>query len=51
MLNNILTAQNDYTGLILRLSLGGVILPHGAQNYSAYLAAMALVALCNFLQK
>ncbi len=32
MLNNILSAQNDYTGLILRLSLGGVILPHGAQK-------------------
>jgi putative oxidoreductase len=32
MIKHILSAQNDYTGLILRLTLGGVILPHGAQK-------------------
>jgi putative oxidoreductase len=32
MIKNILSAQNDYTGLILRLSLGLIILPHGAQK-------------------
>lgn len=32
MIKHILSAHNDYTGLILRLTLGLVILPHGAQK-------------------
>lgn len=32
MKTHILSAHTDYTGLILRLTLGGVIFPHGAQK-------------------
>jgi len=30
--NNILKTQNDWTGFIIRLTLGIVLLPHGAQS-------------------
>ncbi len=42
MLRKILSAHNDWTGLILRLTLGLVMFPHGAQNCLAGSADTAL---------
>ena len=48
MIKNILYAQNDYSGLILRLTLGGVILPHGAQKLFGWFGGYGFEGTMNF---
>jgi putative oxidoreductase len=44
------TNPADSTALVARLAVGIVVFPHGAQSYSAGLAATVLVGRWNFLQ-
>lgn len=48
MIKNILSAQNDYTGLILRITLGGVILPHGAQKLFGWFGGYGFTGTMQF---
>jgi putative oxidoreductase len=48
MTYNILAAHNDYTGLILRLTLGGVILPHGAQKLLGWFGGYGFAGTMQF---
>jgi putative oxidoreductase len=48
MIKNILSAQNDYTGLILRLTLGLIILPHGAQKLFGWFGGYGFEGTMNF---
>lgn len=48
MIKKILSAQNDYTGLILRLTLGLVILPHGAQKLLGWFGGYGFTGTMHF---
>jgi putative oxidoreductase len=48
MIHNILSAQKDYTGLVLRLTLGFVILPHGAQKLLGWFGGYGFEGTMNF---
>ncbi len=48
MIKNIFSAQNDYTGLILRLTLGLVILPHGAQKLLGWFGGYGFTGTMHF---
>jgi putative oxidoreductase len=48
MIKNIFSAHKDYTGLILRLSLGLVILPHGAQKLLGWFGGYGFESTMNF---
>ena len=47
MLRMIFGTQNDYTGLIMRLVLGGVMLPHGLQKVFGIFGGAGLQATMN----
>jgi putative oxidoreductase len=48
MKKNIFSAQDDYTGLILRLTLGLVIFPHGAQKLFGWFGGYGFAGTMNF---
>jgi putative oxidoreductase len=47
MIRMIFGTQNDYTGLIMRLALGGVMLPHGLQKVFGMFGGAGLQATMN----
>lgn len=47
MIRMIFGTQNDYTGLIMRLVLGGVMLPHGLQKVFGMFGGAGLQATMN----
>ena len=47
MMRIIFGTQNDYTGLIMRLTLGGVMLPHGLQKVFGLFGGAGLQATMN----
>lgn len=47
MIRMIFGTQNDYTGLIMRLALGGVMLPHGLQKVFGIFGGAGLQATMN----
>ena len=47
MMRIIFGTQNDYTGLIMRLTLGGVMLPHGLQKVFGLFGGAGLQATVN----
>ena len=49
MIRMIFGTQNDYTGLIMRLTLGGVMLPHGLQKVFGMFGGAGLQATMNAL--
>ncbi|QHT68601.1 DoxX family protein [Rhodocytophaga rosea] len=48
MIKNIFSAHSDYTGLILRLSLGLVVLPHGAQKLMGWFGGYGFTNTMHF---
>lgn len=47
MIRMIFGTQNDYTGLVMRLTLGGVMLPHGLQKVFGMFGGAGLQATMN----
>lgn len=47
MIRMIFGTQNDYTGLVMRLALGGVMLPHGLQKVFGMFGGAGLQATMN----
>ena len=48
MLQKVLNTENNFTGLVLRLTLGLILLPHGAQKLLGWFGGYGFTGTMNF---